>query len=66
MSRVRFASVTPIFAELAQLDRVAAFEAVGQGFESLIPRQHILDKILGTSETSNILNKKVESVDAEQ
>ena len=51
---------------LAQLDRVAAYEAVGQGFESLSSCQHILDKILGTSETSNILNKKAESVGAEQ
>lgn len=35
-------------------------------FDSDRRHQHILDKILGTSETSNILNKKVESVDAEQ
>ena len=35
-------------------------------FDSDLRHQHILDKILGTSETSNILNKKVESVDAGQ
>ena len=35
-------------------------------FDSDRRHQHILDKILGTSETSNILNKKVESVDAQQ
>lgn len=51
---------------VAQFGRVLGLGPRCRGFESCHPDQHILDKILGTSETSNILNKKAESVGARQ